>query len=109
LPPNANAYTGKEVSKMQKRYHGTVSTKGRGVVYEDWYETRHKAIVDLKREARETVLNGFDGSMNAEFTLSLGDQIIRTGHIPGRRFHRPYAGPVCSVYGFMPIGGTRIC
>jgi hypothetical protein len=94
---------------MRKKYHGTVSVKGTGVVYEDWYETRGKAVADLKREAGETVLNGFDGDMNAEFTLSLGGRIIRTGQIPGRRFLRQYAGPACSVYGFLPVSGTRIC
>jgi hypothetical protein len=94
---------------MRKKYHGTVSASGTGIVYEDWYETRHTALRDLKREARETVLNSFDGDTNAEFTLSLGGRIIAAGQIPGQRFHRHYASPACFVHGIAPITGTRIC
>jgi hypothetical protein len=94
---------------MRKKYHGTVSASGTGIVYEDWYGTRHTALRDLKREARETVLNSFDGDMNAGFTLSFGGRIIAAGHIPGRRFHRHDIRLACSVYGLVPVKGTRIC
>jgi hypothetical protein len=78
-------------------------------VYEDRYETRRKAVADLKRQARETVLNSFEEDIQAGFTLSRGDMVIADGEIPKRRFPRRYAGPVFPIYNLMPVGGTRIC
>jgi hypothetical protein len=93
---------------MRKKYHGTVYVNGRAV-YEDWYNTRSKAVADLKQEVRETVLNSFDENIHAGFTLSLGDTVIENRELPQRRFHRQYPGPSSSLYGHMPVSGTRIC
>jgi hypothetical protein len=91
---------------MRKKYHGTVYANGRAV-YEDWYETRSKAIMDLKQEARETVLNSFDEDLHAAFTLSFGNTVIEKRELPRRR----YPVPVSPRYGLglLPVSGTRIC
>jgi hypothetical protein len=93
---------------MRRKYHGTVYANGIAV-YEDWYETRRKAVTDLKQEARETMLNSFGENMDVDFTLSLGSAVIGTGKLPARRFYRPYTGFARFEYGPVPIGGTRIC
>jgi hypothetical protein len=89
---------------MRKKYHGTVYANGRAV-YEDWYETRSKAVMDLKQEARETVLNSFDEAIHAGFTLALGNTVIENRELPRRR----YPIPVSPRYGLLPVSGTRIC
>jgi hypothetical protein len=94
---------------MRKKYHGTVRTGGRAV-YEGWYQTRGKAVIDLKRKARETVLNSFEENTHVDYTLSLGSLVVTSGRIPTRKMHhrRPPAFP-CSGYGVLPLCGTRIC
>jgi hypothetical protein len=94
---------------MRKKYYGTVRAQGAGTVYENWYETRGKAVGDLKEKARETVLNSFDDDINVAFTVILGRSIVTEGRIPKRRLPRSYVGPVCSVCGLLPVSGTRIC
>ncbi|MDR2741250.1 MAG: hypothetical protein LBB98_03745 [Treponema sp.] len=89
---------------MRKKYHGTVYANGRAV-YEDWYETRRKAVMDLKQEARETVLNSFDEAIHAAFTLSFGNTVIENQELPRRR----YSVPVSPRYGLLPVRGIRIC
>jgi hypothetical protein len=93
---------------MRKKYHGTVYANGRAV-YADRYETRRKAVADLKRQARETALNSPDENVSAGFTLSLRGMVVAGGEIPGRRFPRRYAGPAWPAYGLIPSGGTKIC
>jgi hypothetical protein len=92
---------------MRKKYHGTVYANGRAV-YEDWYDTRRKAVTDLKQEAWETVLNSFDENIRAGFTLSLGNTLIENRELPQRRLPL-HPGTVSSPYGLMPVSGTRIC
>jgi hypothetical protein len=94
---------------MCKKYHGTVYVRGRGKVYEDWYQTRGKGVRDLKRKARETVLNSFEEGSGADFTLSLGGQVIASGQIPKPGLYGHYAGSASAGYGLMPVGGIRIC
>jgi hypothetical protein len=94
---------------MRKKYYGTVRAQGAGTVYENWYETRGKAVGDLKEKARETVLNSFDDDINVNFTVSIGKSVVTEGHIPKQRLPRCYVEPVCSVYGLLPVSGTRIC
>jgi hypothetical protein len=94
---------------MTRKYHGTVSAKGSGTVYEEWYRTREEAVSDLKQKARETVFNSFDENPAAVFTLSRGNRVIVTRQIPGRGFHGYDANPVHFGSGPLPIGGTRIC
>jgi hypothetical protein len=94
---------------MCRKYHGTIRT-GSGVVYEGWYRTRGNALRDLKRNARETVLNSFDDGAEADFTLFLGGVVVAGGRIPaGRSLRGRYADPACTVYGMTPICGTKIC
>jgi hypothetical protein len=94
---------------MRKKYYGSVRAQGAGTVYENWYETRGKAVGDLKEKARETILNSFDEDINVGFMVSLGNNVVAEGRIPKQRLPRRYAGPVCSVYGLLPVSGTRIC
>jgi hypothetical protein len=61
--------------------------------------------MDLKQEARETVLNSFDEAVHAPFTLSFGNTVIEKRELPRRR----YPGPVSPRYGLIPVSGTRIC
>jgi hypothetical protein len=93
---------------MRKKYHGTVHANGKAV-YEKWYETRRQAVTDLQQEARETVLNSFGEDTNAGFILSCDHTVIENRDIPKRRLPGRYAGPASSVYGLLPLGGTRIC
>jgi hypothetical protein len=92
----------------KKKYHGTVYANGTAV-YEGWYETRRKAVTDLKREARETVLNSFDEDADVDFTLSRGGMVVENREMPKQRFRGRYPGPFSPPYGLMPVSGTRIC
>jgi len=97
---------------MTEPYYGAVTADGMGKVFEGWYDSEKKALQELRREARRIVRNSFEENLTSYWDLYLGDKAIASGQVPMkglRRIWKNYPGNGWHDYGYMVIGGTRIC
>jgi hypothetical protein len=97
---------------MAELYYGTVTADGMGKMFEGRYDSEKKALRELRREARRIVSNSFEENLTSYWDLYLGDKAIASGQVPMkglRRIWKNYPGTGWHDYGYMVIGGTRIC
>jgi hypothetical protein len=97
---------------MTAQYHGTVSADSYGKVFECQYTSKSEALRELRREAKGIVRNSSEENLSASWELSRGNKVIATGQVPMKGLHRiwkNYPGNTWHDYGYMVVGGTRIC
>jgi hypothetical protein len=97
---------------MTEQYYGTVTADGIGKVFEGRYSSKQEALRELRQEARKTVRNCLEENLTAYWDLYLGNKAIVSGQIPMKglgRIWKNYPGNGWHDYGYMVIGGTRVC
>ncbi|GHT63683.1 hypothetical protein FACS1894110_01930 [Spirochaetia bacterium] len=97
---------------MKEKYHGIISGGCMGIVYENWYDDKRKAEKEVRLKAKELIRNSCDEYMSAYYMVSLSGEIVASGDIPMRGLRhiwKNYPGNGWHDYGYMVIGGVRIC
>jgi hypothetical protein len=97
---------------MKQNYYGTINGQGVGVVYENWYEDRQKALADLRREAKKLARQSFDGCFYVYYTVCFGGRIAASGDIPVRGLgSMRKTNPACAWRGNgdAALQGARLC
>ncbi|MDR3266961.1 MAG: hypothetical protein LBT24_05255 [Tannerella sp.] len=96
---------------MKQKYYGSVSSQDSGIVFENQYASKARAIKELCRKTKEAARNSFDGFVAIGFTLFLDENIVASGRLrTGKRLvWKLYPSTELSDFYSTPLSGVRIC
>jgi hypothetical protein len=96
---------------MEQRYYGLVSSQDSGIVFENQYASRTRAIKELCRKTKEAARNSYDGFAAIGFTLFLDENIVASGklRIGNHLVWKLYPSTELLDFTSMPLSGIRIC